>query len=67
MLDMENSGGYAGGSPEAGARFTFADRSGSTLPNDSLDAAAQVAEVMRVYTTLNSKCRHLPASLPKPH
>ena len=63
MLDMENSGGYARGLPEAGARFTFADRSGSALTNDSLDAAAQIAEVMSVYSVLHSKCRHMPASL----
>ena len=49
MLDTENSGGYA----EAGAQFTFADRSGSSLPNESLDAAAQIAEVMSVYSSLS--------------
>ena len=58
MLDMENTGGYAGGSPEAGARFTFADRSNSTLPNDSLDAAAQIAEV----TTVSCLSLQTPAS-----
>ena len=65
MLDMENSGGYARGSPEAGARFTFADRSGSALTNDNLDAAAQIAEVISVYSVLHSKCRHMPASPPQ--
>ena len=67
MLDMENSGGYARGSPEAGARFTFADRGGSALTNDSLDAAAQIAEVMSVYSVLHSNCRHMPAFFPKTH
>ena len=63
MLDMENSGGYDGVSPRAGARFTFADRSGSTLPHDSLDAAAQIAEVMSESQCFDSSRRHPTACL----
>ena len=62
MLDMESSGGYAGASPQAGARFAFADRSGSALPIESLDAAAQIAEVTSAYSSVSSKWGHLPAS-----